>query len=303
MTSKKLYVITLENEKWMLHVSKQTESAKIFTECKLLYSFVKNNHPLSIHESIDITSELETNMYVKKYMSFYGIENVRGGSYSTEVLDDHLQRTLYHELGYSFPIIESELDIVENIMNNCECFPKLSKNNLDELKNHIEEKLNDYYNTKNAYESVKSYCVGDKIVEIDRTFIDDLDWLSNISKLNYDIPAYKINHDIHMNYQIILKKMNAIYNIFLKISRNNLVFEPAIYLQKPYVCLDNYVYHFRKNHLNNENNKMEELLSAYEYMFYFVLNRKEELEFDLSTFTRKYIKELNYTLECINMIQ
>ena len=38
-------------------------------------------------------------------------------------------------------------------------------------------------------------------------------------------------------------------------------------------------------------------------MFYVVLNKKEELEFDLSTFTTKYIKELNYMLEYINTIQ
>uniref|UniRef100_A0A6C0EAD3 Uncharacterized protein n=1 Tax=viral metagenome TaxID=1070528 RepID=A0A6C0EAD3_9ZZZZ len=302
MITKTLYVIVLENEKWVLHMSKQTEPEKIFMECKLLYSFTKNNNPLSIHESINITSELEIDMYVKKYMSFYGIENVRGGSYSTEVLDDHLHRTLYHELGYSFPIIETELDIIENIMNKCECFPKLPKSDIDKLKNHVEEKLNDYYKTKRDYESVKSYCVDDNLVEIDRTFIDDLNWISNVSALSYDVPAYKIKQDIYTNYQRILKKMNAIYNIFLKL-KDDLSFEPIIYLQKPYVCLDNYVYHFKNKNTVNDNDKMKELLSVYEYMFYFVLNRKEELEFDLSTFTTKYIKELNYMLEYINMIQ
>jgi hypothetical protein len=108
-----------------------------------------------------------------------------------------------------------------------------------------------------------------------------------------------------MNYQRILKKMNAVYNIFMKLKGDSLSFEPTIYLQKPYVFLDNYVYHFKnKNTANdNDNDKMKELLSVYEYMFYVVLNKKEELEFDLSTFTTKYIKELNYMLEYINTIQ
>jgi hypothetical protein len=305
MTTKTLYVINLENEKWILHMSKQTMPEKLFTECKLLYSFAKTNKPLNIHESINITSELEVDMYVKKYMSFYGIENVRGGSYSTEILADHLLRTLYHELGYSFPVIETELDIVENIMNNCECLPMLPKSDIEKLKSHVEEKLNDYYNTKKAYESVKSYCIDDHLVHIDRTFINDLYWISNISVFNYDVPAYKINEDIHVNYQRILKTMNAIYNIFMKLKGDILYFDPTIYLQKPYVCLDNYVYHLKnKNPINNnEYDKMKELIATYEYMFYVVLNKKEELEFDLSTFTIKYIKELTYTIEYINMIQ
>ena len=305
MTTKILYVITLENEKWILHMSKQTIPEKIFMESKLLYSFAKNNNPLSIHESINITSELEIDMYVKKYMSFYGIENVRGGSYSNDILADHLLRTLYHELGYSFPIIETELDIIENIMNNCECLPKLQKNDIEKLKSHVEEKLNDYYNTKNAYESVKSCQIDGNIVEIDRTFINDLNWISNVSLFKYDVPAYKINEDIRDDYQRILKTMKAIHTIFIKVKGDSLTFEPTIYLEKPYVCLDNYVYHLRnKNTINdNDYDKMKELLSVYEYMFYVVLNRKDELEFDLSTFTTKYIKELNYMLEYINMIQ
>jgi hypothetical protein len=256
MTTKTLYVIVLENEKWILHLSNRSEPEKIFMECKLLYSFTKNNNPLRIHESINITSELEVDMYVKKYMAFYGIENVRGGSYSNEFLADHLMRTLYHELGYSFPIIETELDIIENIMNNCECLPNLPKNDIEKLKSNVEEKINDYYNTKTAYESVKSYYVDGNLFEIDRTFVDDLNWISNVSALSYDVPAYKINEDIHMNYQRILKKMNAVYNIFMKLKGDSLSFEPTIYLQKPYVCLDNYVYHFKNKNTANDNDKM-----------------------------------------------
>lgn len=306
MSSRTLYVIILENEKWILHMSKQTTPENIFKECQLLYGFVKKNKPLTIYETINISSELEIDMYVKKYMSIYAIENVRGGSYSNEILADHLLRTLYHELGYCFPIIDSELDIIENIMNNCECFPRLPKSDIEKIKSNVEEKLNDYYITKNAYELVKNTNVNGDIIEIDRTFINDLHWISNISLFDYDVPAYKrYTDDIHANYQRILKMMNAIYNIFQKVKGDSILFEPAIYLKKPYICLDNYVYHLQNKNPRNhyEYDKMKELLSTYEYMFYFVLNRKEELEFDLSTFTTKYIKELNYMLEYINMIQ
>lgn len=305
MSSRTLYVIILENEKWILHMSKQTTPEKIFTECQLLYSFAKKNKPLNIYETIIITSELEIDMYVKKYMSLYAIENVRGGSYSDEILTDNLLRTLYIELGYSFSIIESELDIIENIMNNCECLPKLEKSDIEKLKNHVEEKLNDYYKTKAAYEFVKSYNMNGNVIEIDRIFINDLYWISNISFYNNDVPAYTTNEDIHVNYQRILKTMNSIYNIFIELKGDSLAFEPTIYLQKPYICLDNYVYHLKNKKPINEKeyDKMKELLSTYEYMFYVVLNKKEELEFDLSTFTTKYIKELTYTLKYINMIQ
>jgi hypothetical protein len=305
MTVKKLYVISLENEKWILHISNQVDINKIFIECELLYNFVKMNKPVNIHETIEIMNELEIDMYVKKYMSFYGIENVRGGSYSQEIIPDCFLKSLYFELGYSLKMVETDLDIIENIMNNCECISSFSNDDIDKIKSSIETKLNDYYITKSKYDSIKSYIINGIEIDINRNIIEDLKWLSDYSSSNNVISAYKMKEDIHNNYQRILIIMNAILKIFLHLNGKDISFEPTIYLEKPYICLDTYIYHLKNKNFVNDNDyeKMKELLSIYEYMFYFILNRKEELEFDLSIFSEKYIKELNYTLNYVNMIQ
>lgn len=53
--------------------------------------------PISLIESIDITENSAEDTYTKKYMMKYGIENVRGGSYSKIILDDYKIKALQDE--------------------------------------------------------------------------------------------------------------------------------------------------------------------------------------------------------------
>lgn len=54
--------------------------------------------PINIIEFFKSNNKFDEDNYTKKYMELYGIENVRGGSYSNIKLVDYQLRTLEQEL-------------------------------------------------------------------------------------------------------------------------------------------------------------------------------------------------------------
>jgi len=61
-------------------------------------AWTKKYKPIKIMKVIPTTSSFEEDKQVKEYMLKYGIENVRGGSYVQEELDDETMRFLKKEL-------------------------------------------------------------------------------------------------------------------------------------------------------------------------------------------------------------
>ena len=63
-------------------------------------SWTKKYKPVSIIKQIKSTSQFDEDKYVKEYMSKHGIENVRGGTYTSIKLDDislfQLEKELWH---------------------------------------------------------------------------------------------------------------------------------------------------------------------------------------------------------------
>lgn len=57
--------------------------------------------PIAIKEIINNADEFSEDLYTKKYMKKYGIENVRGGSYVKIILPDYQLITLQKELDLS----------------------------------------------------------------------------------------------------------------------------------------------------------------------------------------------------------
>lgn len=61
-------------------------------------AWTKKHKPISLVESINGVSPLMEDMVTKKYMAKYGIDNVRGGAYVTEELDEIQAYSLQKEL-------------------------------------------------------------------------------------------------------------------------------------------------------------------------------------------------------------
>jgi hypothetical protein len=112
-----LYIISFDTNNFIIHLSKKNNNnEKLLKECKILYNFIESNN-LIIENIINIDSILDVDMYVKKYMKIYGIDNVRGGSYSKKILDD---KTIEY-IKYEESILENKLfksiDLYESILN------------------------------------------------------------------------------------------------------------------------------------------------------------------------------------------
>lgn len=103
-----IYILKLENNKWYVGKTRNLEErikehflrprlGEHFS-CSFSSSFTKKYKPLSLHESIENCDDFDEEKYTLKYMQKYGINNVRGGPYTSIVLSEdtvsHIEKSL-----------------------------------------------------------------------------------------------------------------------------------------------------------------------------------------------------------------
>ena len=93
-----MYVLELENKKFYIGLSNNVE--KRFQEHleKKDCLFTKLYSPIKIIEKIETKDPFDEDKYVKIYMQKFGIENVRGGSYSNVELMNYQKKMLTLEI-------------------------------------------------------------------------------------------------------------------------------------------------------------------------------------------------------------
>ena len=87
--------------------------------------WTKKYKPTSLIKSVISTSYFDEDKYVKEYMAKYGIDNVRGGTYSNIDLDDN-----------SISVLEKEIRHSKNLCTRCgrdthfikDCYAKTNNN-------------------------------------------------------------------------------------------------------------------------------------------------------------------------------
>lgn len=95
-----IYALQLESNKFYIGKTSRNEGVDIrFQEHKSGQGseWTKLYKPVSIIQSYEHDSTFEEDVLTKKYMIKYGIENVRGGSYTKIELDEWQIKTLEHE--------------------------------------------------------------------------------------------------------------------------------------------------------------------------------------------------------------
>jgi len=242
ITDNKLYAIELENEKVFLHFSPPVYQDILFRECIVLFDFVKKNRPLKILKVIDINDVLEIDYYVKYYMRYYGIENVRGGNYSNEFLTNNEIDILKKEINKTTKDYENDIEIFESIFQN------FQKNNVTEKEiNELDKKWKIYSNKKKImsilydkdnYESIENFYIF-------KTIIHDIEWMQekmkelhntynkyyesqkeiskdrNMLSFIQKIPNLVANDD-KKQYKEILERLGFLTKIYLLINKENL---------------------------------------------------------------------------------
>ena len=94
-----IYILQLNNDKYYVGKTNKLLNDRYQEHLDGIGSFwTKKYKPLSIIKQIENSSPFDEDRYVKEYMSIYGIENVRGGSYNQEELNSETIKFLRNEL-------------------------------------------------------------------------------------------------------------------------------------------------------------------------------------------------------------
>lgn len=93
-----LYILKCKNEKYYVGKSNQIDTRICNHFLKNGCAWTKIHHPIRILEIIKNADNLDEDKYTKIYMKKYGIDNVRGGSYTQIDLPDYKIKALKDEL-------------------------------------------------------------------------------------------------------------------------------------------------------------------------------------------------------------
>jgi hypothetical protein len=240
-----LNVILLEGENVVLFESESVYDYHIMNECIDQTDFAKRYKPLSIMEKIEITEPSVIDYHVKKYMQYFGINHVRGGSYSNVTPEQ------YEELQNEFK-------------------------NSDMVK---------------SFENLKYFFYDDIRYAIDRKVIESIEWLSDTIKIKSIVTKYKqkyaeticepfelvFNNDIYKQYNQLLIYLMALHEKIPQIKKIECHYDYA----NPLEIFNRFIY--SEYQVSDSDIEIaRKLCDYYEYVAYCIINKCDELEFDLN---------------------
>jgi hypothetical protein len=116
-----IYVLLLEDDHYFLMRNNvpDIKDTQLLFEAEIRYEYPKLHLPICVHSHYQEKSGVDLDKYVKQYMMAYGINNVRGGSYSSPALSEYQILALLDEMktGYAQYTTESALDEVVEYAN------------------------------------------------------------------------------------------------------------------------------------------------------------------------------------------
>jgi hypothetical protein len=310
MSSYIICAIRLQNNKWFIEtVPDKYWQNDICNDCQIKYEFVRNNKPGEVIEYIQLSSDIEIDYYVKKYMKFYGIDNVRGGSYSNTTMSVDTIHHIHNEIAHKFIDIDMEYATLNKIYDTYSDIHKWKKTQV----------IDEIYKLNNTYQQFRQEsALLNKLRnagKMNRDILHDLQWLCNRivyytnnsllltntgdpSQSKYEPPISDI-----IRYKDVLAKLQMLYAMYTEhiddggSSAESTRFEPKLYLMQPKMIFDTFFYHADKTELLKTNFEIsEKMVNFYEYVYYRIINRTDELTFDVNSYGYKYEDQFKFTL-------
>ena len=149
-----LHIIVLQKEKLFLHVSTHNEDNEptILLECELINNYASIYKPIRILDTVAIFQEYEVDFFVKKYMNFYDIDSVRGGSYTNEILNENERQYILHEQTHNLDMNELQCDIISDIVVK---YKDIVTWSINKIKTEYAECIKHNINYENEIEGAK----------------------------------------------------------------------------------------------------------------------------------------------------
>ena len=98
MSTTNIYILRLEGGKYYIGKTNNINRRKQEHLNGTASVWTRKYRPISVEKIIPDASPFDEDKYTKEYMAKYGIDNVRGGSYVSEVLDDVQKYSVQKEI-------------------------------------------------------------------------------------------------------------------------------------------------------------------------------------------------------------
>jgi len=279
-----IYVYELNNGKYLLYPRVISNYDNFCAgEAAFVYQEIVKNNPIKrlIHTENGLKA-WQIDAFVHTYMHNYGIENVRGGRYNTLELSkkEEISKAIKY---YTYGLEEQEqrvyqyYEYIDTIVHD---------------PDNYKEKINYYEKTD----------MERKRFEIDRTIIYDLNWLVRSIETGVD-KFFEIKDD----YYKLMERLSLIYKQYL------CVMEDAqskidglskglckLFFEKPYVFFDGRIIQRERDMHNYDfksDKQLEQVIKVFELAIYSLINREEELYFDLNQIRINENKDKLFILE------
>jgi hypothetical protein len=282
-----IYVYELKDGKYLLYprVISNYDNFCINEAAFLYQEIVKNNPIMRLTHTQNCIEAWQIDAFVHTYMHNYGIKNVRGGRYNTLELSE--KEEISEAIKYfSYGLEEQEKRVFQ-------------------YYEYIDTMV---YDPDNYREKINYYEKTDmerKRFEIDRTIIYDLNWL--IRNIEKDVGNF---FEINDEYYKLMNQLSLIYKQYLNVVEdaqskidglckyyNDIC---NIFFDKPYVFFDKRIIP-REREMHKYDYKLDKqlecVIKVFELAIYSLINREEELIFDLNQIPINKIKDQLFILE------
>ena len=290
-----LHIILLEKDKLFLHVSTndKVDMHIVLTECELINEYLSKYKPIRIIETISICQDDEINYFVKKYMKFYGIDNVRGGSYSNELLTVDERKFITEETNQILNVKKLQCNLIEDILTKYTEIDNWSNDKIYKILLECKKQEEKYNNEK---QMLHNFTVGIDNTLITRVILADLKWILNHCGKTIKLEGtYTTTDEIIEKYKEIVMKIKSMYIIFTKYLDERNTYEPEIYLSNPELLLDQYFYQSNIEYCINKYDSVCKYIEMCEFMTYCIICKIQGYEFDVKSYPNNF--EMSNTYE------
>lgn len=302
---KYIYVIKLEENKRLIHFSKEKPESQIFAECEIYYDYAKKYKPIVLEEIIPLMNYVDIDTQVKWYMHLYGYSNVRGGSYIDDPLPSYLEKALITE----FNLLETqELECSDSFTQILNKYEYRSYESIEEINSEIAEiklLLERYNLEKERMEKISFFKENGVKKNIRSIISSNMNWLyeyccmrtfqseSRIAeeRTNFQKEFYYNSSSKNVDkYKKILQCIKHLYFVF---DEFNLFEKHSLQVNSemkyPQFVFDKYVYEFPTLNTTPSLSKVCELCKTYQFMWDVVYNMSAELEYDVLSYGKDFL--------------
>jgi len=290
-----LHIVLLENEQILLHASSHNKDNMhtVILECELIYDYALHNKPLRVVETVAICQNDEINFFVKKYMKFYGIDNVRGGSYINKKLTDTERSIIILEQQQNLKTNKLCCDIISDIVVK---YNEIDTWSTDKIKLAYETCIKHHNNYENEKQMLHNFTVGYENIEINRIILSDLTWLTNQCAKAIKLTPYGKGEDNNIyketetikKYKKIVIKIKSLYRMFTNYMDETNTYQPLIHLYSPETILDQYFYNPKVTQCVLQYDSLIKYFAMCEYMAYCIICRIQEYTFDVNSYSSNF---------------